>query len=54
MKKLFIVRKYIKAKSAEEAIKLDKTTPVEDCFLDEEYRLRVLDKEVNNIGFIRK
>jgi len=36
--KLYIVRKYIKAKSAKEAIMLDKKTPVDDVWVDEEFK----------------
>ncbi len=34
-KKLYVVRKYIVAKSAAHAIKLDKTRPVDDVWMDE-------------------
>lgn len=36
--KLFIVRKYILASSAKEAIKKDKTTPVDDVWVDEDFK----------------
>lgn len=36
--KLFIVRKYILAKSASDAIKKDKTTPVDDVWVDEDFK----------------
>jgi hypothetical protein len=36
--KMYVVRKYIKAKTAVEAIKLDSTTPVHDCWIDNEWR----------------
>lgn len=36
--KLFIVRKYIIAKDALSAIKKDKTTPVSDVWIDEEFK----------------
>jgi hypothetical protein len=36
--KLFIVRKYILARSAIEAIRKDKLTPVDDVWIDEDFR----------------
>lgn len=36
-KKLFIVRKYIMAKSAKDAIKLDKISPVDDVWVDTDW-----------------
>lgn len=36
--KLFVVKKYIKAKSAAEAIRKDKTTPVDDVWVDEDWK----------------
>lgn len=36
-KKLFVVRKYIMAKSAKDAIKLDKTAPVDDVWVDTDW-----------------
>jgi hypothetical protein len=38
MDKLYIVRKYIMAKSAEQAIKKDKNCPVDDVWVDEDWR----------------
>jgi len=35
--KLFVVRKYIKAVSALDAIKKDKSTPVHECWLEEKW-----------------
>lgn len=37
-KKLFVVRKYIYAKSAKDAIKKDKTAPIDEIFLDEGFK----------------
>lgn len=37
-KKLFVVKKYIMAKSASHAIKLDKKTPVDDVWMDEDFK----------------
>ena len=50
MKKRFIVRKYIMANSALDAIKLDKISPVDDVWIDEDWK-----KEYkNNMGFKNK
>lgn len=38
MKKLFIVRQYIMAESAKQAIKFSKTSPVSDVWIDEEWK----------------
>jgi len=35
--KMYIVRKYIKAVSAMEAIKKDKKTPVHECWVEEKW-----------------
>jgi len=37
-KQLYVIRKYIMAKSAQEAIRKDKTTKVQDCWIDEDWR----------------
>lgn len=37
-KQLYIVRKYIWAKSAPEAIKLERKVPVQDCWIDDEWK----------------
>lgn len=34
MKKIYIVRKYVYAKDIKEALKLEKTTPVHEAFLE--------------------
>lgn len=44
-KGIYVIRKYIPANSAEEAIKLDKKSKVDDVWLDEESKKRI-------IGFI--
>lgn len=49
-KKLFIVRKYIMASSATEAIKLDKITPVDDVYIDNDWQKENMYK-VNPVGF---
>ena len=35
---MYVLRKYVKATSASHAIRLDKTTPVRDCFIDEHWK----------------
>lgn len=47
--KMFIVRKYIKARSASEAIKKDKTVPVHDVWIDEDWKKNSL---ASAIGFV--
>lgn len=37
-KKLFITRKYIWAKNAQQAIKLERKTPCDECWLDEDWK----------------
>lgn len=34
----YIIKKYVMAKSALGAIRLDKKTPVHDCWIDEDYK----------------
>lgn len=36
--KQFVIRKYIMANSAKDAIKKDKTSPVDDVWVDEEWK----------------
>jgi len=49
--KLFIVRKYIKARSAAEAIRKDHTTPPDDVYLDDDWRKSQTDKLADAMGF---
>lgn len=51
-KKLFVVRKYIMAKSAKEAIKLDKNTPVDDVWIDDEWKKGNTNQLADAIGFV--
>lgn len=37
-KKQYIIRKYIVASSAQEAIRKDRSTPVEDVWIDEDWK----------------
>ena len=48
--KRFIVRKYIMASSVQEAVKKDKQHPVEDCWVDDEWK-RLNDDIKRQIGF---
>lgn len=48
--KLYVVRKYIRAISAQEAIKKDKVAPVDDVWLDEDYKKSA--QGASAIGFI--
>lgn len=50
--KLFIIRKYIMAVSAAQAIKKDKVTPVDDCWVDDEWKKGNEGRLENAIGFI--
>ena len=47
--KRFIVRKYIMAQSAADAIKKDKLAPVFDVWVDDDYKK---DGDINEIGFV--
>lgn len=54
MKKIYVIRKYVLASSAEEAIRLSKRKAVDDCWVEDETHKKVLDiqiKKGNNIGF---
>lgn len=46
--KMYVVKKYIKALSASSAIRLDKTTPVHDVWVDEDWKKNSL---AEAIGF---
>lgn len=46
--KMFVVRKYIKATSAAQAIRKDKTTPVHDVWVDDDWKKQSL---TDAIGF---
>ena len=49
--KLFIVRKYIMALSAAEAIRVERKHPVDDCWIDEEWKKENFQKE-GGVGFV--
>ncbi len=44
--KLFVVRKYIMASSAIQAIRKDKTSPVDDVWVDEDFKKDNLKKTI--------
>ncbi len=50
MKKLFVIRKYIFAKSAADAIKLERRTPPDDVYVDDEWK-KQQDLQKEPIGF---
>lgn len=49
-KKLFISRKYIEAYSLEEALKKEKTTPVDEMWIDEDWK-KAQGGKTHAIGF---
>ena len=49
--KVYIVRKYIKATNAAQAIRKDKTTPVHDVWISEEWKEKQHQHLTNAIGF---
>ncbi len=54
MKKIYIIRKYVLASSAKEAIKLSERKPVDDCWAEDDThkdQLRELVKSANSLGF---
>lgn len=53
-KKLFIVRKYVMASSAEMATQLEKNYPADDVFIDDEWRKNQMDSLSKAIGFDNK
>lgn len=50
-KKLFVVRKYIMAKDAKEAIKLDRKTKVDDVWVDNDWKRDNKNQLPSAIGF---
>jgi len=47
----YIIKKYIFASSVKKAIELDKKSPVEGCWIDEEWKKEKTQKEIESIGF---
>lgn len=54
MNKLYVIRKYVLAKSASQAIKLEKLKCVDDCWLDEDWKKENNNKLDSSIGFLNK
>lgn len=52
--KMFIIRKYIMAKNAAEAIKKDTKAPVHDVFIDDDWRKSQVDRLEDAIGFVMR
>jgi hypothetical protein len=50
-KKLFVVRKYIMAKDVKEALRLDKFSPVDDVWMDEDFKKNATSQLPSAIGF---
>lgn len=47
--KMYVIKKYVMASSAHEALRKEKRTPVQDCWVDDEPRKS--DNLANLIGF---
>lgn len=47
--KLYVIRKYVWATSAEKAMKVEKNQKADDCWLDEQFKVQSLSKDV--MGF---
>jgi hypothetical protein len=54
MEKLFIIRKFIMAKTMESAIKKDKRTPVDEVWLDEEWKKEMIHRQQSSTAYLRK
>lgn len=52
--KMFIVKKYIMARSAREALRKERTQAADDCWVDEEWRKNNTDNLAAAIGFARQ
>jgi len=49
--KMFILRKYVKAENAAQAIRREKKIPVHDVWIDDEWRKNQKDNLADAIGF---
>lgn len=49
--KMFVVKKYIMAKSAQEALRKEKKIPADDCWVDEDWRKGQANQLASAIGF---
>lgn len=52
--KLFVIKKYIKARSASEAIRKDKSTAVDDVWVDEDWKKGEASGISRSLGFLDK
>ena len=50
--KMFVIRKYIKARSALEAIQIEKNKPVDDVWVDDEWKKLGNKDLASAIGFV--
>lgn len=48
MKDLYVVRKYIFANSAKDAIKIEKEYPVNDCYMHDNWLNQKIDVKISN------
>ena len=49
--KMFVIRKYVMAKSAKDAIRKDKTLPVDDVWIDSDWQKRQTEQLASAVGF---
>lgn len=49
--KMFVIKKYIMASNAQEALKKERRQPADDCWVDEEWRKNNTDNLASAIGF---
>lgn len=49
--KMFVVKKYIMASSAKEAMRKESKVPADDCWVDDEWRKNKTDNLASAIGF---
>lgn len=50
--KLFVVRKYVSAKSAADAIKQERRFDVDDCWVDDDFKKEIINNKIE--GFMYK
>lgn len=49
--KLFVVRKYIMAKTAAEALRKERKTPADECWVDEDWKKNQVSSLADAVGF---
>lgn len=49
--KLFVVRKFVKATSVADALRKEKKTPVDEIFIDDDWRKNEIDNLSRGLGF---